>query len=184
MNENNEAYDYSAIISLYKNTQREIDRYRDMEWKICYWTVILMTGTIAAFKYTLDILSQDIINRYQTFIIVGFNTFVFVAAAYGCWHIHFVHESLTENRKLRRKLEKLLNLSNLLPKKWMEKEVRYFKGIKHLLTWWSLIVVSALFALILINVKFDFDSRNFFLSILVICILYFFWKFISNIIER
>jgi len=38
----------SILITLYKQAFEEIRRYRDLEWKILLWTVILMGGIVTA----------------------------------------------------------------------------------------------------------------------------------------
>jgi hypothetical protein len=46
---------YHSLLALYDHIYGEISRYRDMEWKICYWTILLQAKIIAAYKYVLEI---------------------------------------------------------------------------------------------------------------------------------
>lgn len=39
---------WKALLKLYSQTHTEITRYRDMEWKVLTWTIVLLGGIIAA----------------------------------------------------------------------------------------------------------------------------------------
>lgn len=107
MKKNSET-DLKSILAFYNHTQDEMLRYRDIEWKICYWTIALLAGTIAAHKYLLEA-----IDNYIFYTCYGFNTFTLLISAYGIWHIYFVHNRLTWNRNVRRKIEDILKITEL-----------------------------------------------------------------------
>ena len=122
--------DTKSIIALYNQTNKEITRYRDIEWRICYWTIALIAGTIASHKYILEI-----IPSYPFYICYFFNLFNIITALYGIWHICFVHSNFILNRNIQMKLEVILKLNkmkyhnrNILPAQWFNKDVSFCHG--------------------------------------------------------
>ena len=183
--ENNSEIDEKSIIAFYNHTQDEMLRYRDIEWKICYWTIALLAGTIAAHKYLLEI-----IHEYSFYTSYGFNTFTLLISTYGIWHIYFVHDRLTWNRNVRRKLEDILKITeikykgvNILPTQWIGQEVGFYDGIEHLLSWWLLIIATTIYALYLFNIKCDEGLRSLFIGILTVFLLIMLIKIIKKILS-
>jgi hypothetical protein len=139
-----------VLTEVYSQTHAEIARYRDMEWKILSWSILLLAGVVAAARALQ--LPNDLRPVFKTLLCV----FTIVAAAYGAWHIHFVHVQLTWNRNLRRKVESLLKLYSpggyaetpILPAKWATEPVPYTSGIQHLVSWWLLIALVTGYALL------------------------------------
>lgn len=115
------------LISLYSQTYGEITRYRDMEWKIWYWTVALMAGIVSLAR-----LSGVELSAVRWFL----SGVVIILGVYGIWHIRFVHIQLTWNRKMRRRLERMFKFYDegvyadeaILPKSWKEKDVSFRRG--------------------------------------------------------
>jgi hypothetical protein len=133
-----------VVLKLYDHTQAEITRYRDIEWKITGWVVAVLAGIITLVKVKVfPAAGQPILQTILSIVSL-------VVAAYGIWHIHYVHDSLTKNRKLRRQIEDELELTRKLEDwKFLEKkEVSYWEGKGHLFSWWGLIVLVALYAVV------------------------------------
>lgn len=139
----------NAIIALYNHTHDEITRYRDMEWKITAWIV----GLIAAIVAVTHLAPIQSGHKSLVQTILGISTLV--AAGYGIGHILFAHKNLTWNRRLRRKLDKILkffdkdfyNNVTILPEHWKDKNVSYWQGLPLLLSWLLLIIASTIYAI-------------------------------------
>lgn len=99
------------MLALYNQTHSEITSYRDIEWKILGWILAILAGVITLVKINV-FLAQDkpILQTILSIITV-------VIAIYGIWHIHYVHDKLTQNRKLRQNIQNDLNLTTKL-KNW------------------------------------------------------------------
>lgn len=137
-----------ALLHLYHEVFEEMRRYRDMEWKVVSWTVFLMAGIVAATR------AVPVQENHKPYIRTLLFVFTLAAAIYGAWHIYFIHKRLTWYRKLRRRCDRLLGFFNkstygqeLLPKNWEYLDVRYSSGIGHLISWWGLIALTAMYAL-------------------------------------
>lgn len=141
----------TPLIALYREVFAEIRRYRDMEWKILLWTVILMGGIVTATHVAP--VKEAHKPHVQTLLCV----FTIVSAIYGGWHIHYVHKRLTWYRKLRRKCDRIFMFFDkdiygkeaILPEKWKYKDedISYKEGLTHLISWWILIALMAAYAL-------------------------------------
>jgi hypothetical protein len=139
------AKERDAILALFNQAYDEIKRYRDMEWKMVYWTVGLLAAIVAASQTT------PTPPAHKQCVQTLFAIFTLVASGYGAWHIHFIHKNLRDNRNLRRKCEILLGLFDvesegdpLLPARFKE-EVPYSQGLPHLVSWWGLILLTMLY---------------------------------------
>lgn len=143
----------SVILSLYEQAYSEIKRYRDMEWKITAWVVALIAGIITFIR----LITFQPEHKYLIQIILIIS--IIVIMAYGIGHILFVHEKLAQNRRLRRKIEKILKFyeggfydtETILPTSWQnDMNISFWKGWPHLLSWFILIIAVGSFALYLI----------------------------------
>lgn len=137
-----------ALIQLFKQAHAETMRYRDMEWRILVWTVTLLAGVAFATRIS------GILTVHKEAVKTLLSLFVLVAAIYGGWHIHRVHSRLAWNRQLRLRCEIALDLFSvpangkpLLDKSDLEQKAGYWSGKGHLVSWWALIGLIALFAL-------------------------------------
>lgn len=140
----------TAILSLYHQIHDEIKRYRDLEWQIVAWAVSIITGVIAIARFT------SVPIEHRIFVQCLLSLFVIVATLDGLWHLHWVHEKLTFNRNIRRKIERILRFydehvyskESVLPKHWKNEQVPYNKGLTpHLVSFWILILLTALYAM-------------------------------------
>ena len=140
---------FEALLSLYTQTHGEITHYRDYEWKITVWGVLLLGAIsgltrVAPFQPTHKGCMQTILCVVTVAITL-----------YHVWHIHFVHKNLTWNRQLRRRLERVFRLydpsvygnENILPAKWKTEKPRYWDYPQHLVSFWGLIILIAAYAL-------------------------------------
>jgi len=134
---------------LFSQTHSEISRYRDLEWKIAYWTIALLAGITAATQFIGgSIIAKPYVQTLLTIVTV-------IISIYGIWHIHFIHKSLTWNRKLRIKCEHLMGMfedgeygsDSLLPKSFATSPVKYSEGIGHLVSWWSVIILTMFYTI-------------------------------------
>jgi hypothetical protein len=166
--------EYSPLIALYDHIHDEILRYRDMEWKICYWTILLQAGIIAAYKYISEII------QFKFTICYIFNSFILFISWYGAWHIYFAHDNLTKNRNMLKKIEGLLKLSEILPEKWREKKSHFWEATEHLMSWWICIFSVMIFELWIFNSRFG-DIKPLLLSILTVSGLWLLIKFMKTI---
>lgn len=140
---------WQALRELYSQTHREITRYRDMEWKVLNWTVLLLVGVIAVSKALPASGDLKLVLKVLIFL------FTAVVAFYGSWHIHFIHRELTWNRNLRQKIEEIFEFHKLgvfashsiLNQSWLHRVVPYSSGLPHLVSWWLLIWLVAFYAL-------------------------------------
>lgn len=173
MIENNEK-EYGPLIALYDHTHDEISRYRDMEWKICYWTILLQAGIIAAYKYVSELL------LFNFSICYIFNSFTLFISWYGAWHIYFAHDNLTNNRNILKKIEGILKLSEVLHKEWIKKESHFWDATEHLMSWWICIFSVMVFELWIFNSRYG-DMKPLFVSILTAIGLWLLIKFIKTI---
>lgn len=141
------------INNLFNQANSEIIRYRDLEWKITAWIVAIQIGVISS-------LSIIEINKYcnQSLAKLLYFLFIVIVCGYGIWHIHYIHNKLTEERNVRKNLEHLLGFyekciytkSTLLPVKWGDGETPYWSGVRHLLSFWLLIIIVSIFAIIVV----------------------------------
>jgi len=141
----------TPLIALYREIFAEIRRYRDMEWKIVLWTVVLMGGIATAVRLTS--IQQDHKPYIKTLLCI----FTVGVAIYGGWHIHHIHKRLTWYRNLRRKCDRIFRFFDdktysdeaILPKKWKfkDEDISYSEGLKHLISWWILIALTTIYAL-------------------------------------
>ena len=141
----------TPLIALYREVFAEIRRYRDMEWKILLWTVILMGGIVTATRVA------PIKESHKPYVQTLLCVFTIVSAIYGGWHIHSIHKRLTWYRVLRRKCDRIFMFFDenvydkdaILPKKWKYKDedITYKEGLRHLISWWVLIALTAIYAL-------------------------------------
>jgi hypothetical protein len=140
------------LISFYQQVFEEMRRYRDIEWKILLWTVILMGGIVTA-THLAPV--KDIHKPYvQTLLCI----FTVVAAIYGAWHIHFAHKRLTWYRNIRRRCDRIFEFFEenaydtqdckpILPSGWRDENIPYTDGLPHLICWWGLIALMAIYAI-------------------------------------
>jgi len=139
------------LMSLYKETFAEIRRYRDMEWKILLWTVILMGGIVTATHLA------PVKEAHKPYVQTLLYVFTVVAAIYGGWHIHFAHKRLTWYRNIRRRCDRVFMFFDdsiydtrdskpMLPRGWRDENVPYTDGLPHLISWWVLIALTAIYA--------------------------------------
>lgn len=142
--------DWRAAHELYKQVYGEIVRYRDMEWKISVWTILLL-GATTGIRYP----NAGVENCWY-YLIRGFVVaYVLFVALFGSWHLHFAHRELTHNRNLRRKIEYQLGFFDptrnggvsLLPSGWAKRDVLYSQGLLHLISWWIVIAAVAIYAI-------------------------------------
>ena len=146
--QSSEPDNWRAAHELYKQVYGEVVRYRDMEWKVSLWTLALLSAT-TAIKYPSAALPQC----FNWMAKVAVIAFIVCVAIYGSWHLHFIHRELTGQRNSRRTLERSLGLSDatrnggvaLIPEKWSKGTVPYSKGLPHLLSWWFLIAIVAIY---------------------------------------
>jgi len=144
-----------VIQGLYAIVQQEITRYRDYEWKITSWTIAIIGGIVAA---TQAIAFEDAHRGVVKTLLVVLTV---VVAGYGIWHLCFVHSKLTENKMIRRELDGVLKFfemnvyaeCSLLPDRWNRQPIRFWQAKVHLLSWWGLIVVAAVYAMYAIWLK-------------------------------
>ena len=140
---------HQALLHLYDHTHAEITRYRDYEWKITSWSLVLFAGIVAA----TNAVPVHATHRVcvQTLLMV----ITVVLAAYGLWHIYFVHKQLVWNQCLRRRMEvffglfdeKLCDGKTILPAHWRPVVPPFFDHVSHIGTFWSLIVLGAIYVL-------------------------------------
>jgi hypothetical protein len=131
----------ASIIALYNHKFSETVRYRDMEWKITALSVGLLAGIVTAIKW----FSPP--NVSCSFRII-LSALALAITAYSCWHLHYVHRRLTEERRRCRKIEDVLGFfssgiydkDSILPPSWAGQTISYAKGIIHLVSWWLLII--------------------------------------------
>jgi len=131
------------ILALYQKTANEINRYRDLEWKIAIWTLSLLVGIISLTRFVL--VTEDYKQIFQ--VLLGI--FILVATLFSIWHIHFCHRNLTINRQVHRKCELELQIDDFLPDKWKKepKKIKYTQGIIHLISWFILIIITSMLAI-------------------------------------
>jgi len=138
-----------ALIELFSQSYQEIVRYRDLEWKISYWTVGLLAGIVTATQLVaIPVVSKTYI---QSLLFIA----AIIISIYSAWHIHFVHKNLTWNRSLRIKCEKYLKMfdndeygdKSLLPVNMSLEKVSYWNGAGHLVSWWGIILLTTIYTL-------------------------------------
>ena len=136
----------NAILALYNLVNGEIVRYRNLEWTITGYVVILLA-------FIADI-RQDI-NDYQSFAIFT----ILLILIIGIWQLHFIHTKLTEQRNRQKDLEiglgffeksKYIKDDTLLPIELTEKRV-YWDAKKHLIPWYGIMILTANYALLSID---------------------------------
>jgi high-affinity Fe2+/Pb2+ permease len=141
---------HQTVIAMFNQSYEEITYYRTLEWKIVSSTIAVLVGV--AF---LASAKKEVPSAQKAFVQVVLVLFTAGVAAYGCWHIHKVHWRLTWNRNLRIRCEKSLGLfddpgskaSERLLEKAKSEEATYWLGFEHLVCWWILIVLTAIYAL-------------------------------------
>ena len=141
----------TPLVAFYREVFAEIRRYRDMEWKILIWTVVLMGGIVTATRIA------PIKDSHKPYIQTLLCFFTIGSAIYGGWHIHYIHRRLTWYRKLRRKFDRIFKFFDknvydkepVLPEKWKHKDedITYKEGLPHLISWWILIILTAAYSL-------------------------------------
>ena len=142
----------AALLALYREAYSETRRYRDHEWKITGWTLAVIAGAIAIVAIT------EFPASIQPILKTLLSVFIVSAASYGSWHIHYAHARLTWYRGLRRRIENSLDFfkpaayfpsDSILPEHWSQSpRVPYWEGRAHLMTWWLLIALTAIYAII------------------------------------
>lgn len=142
----------SILISFYLQVFEEMRRYRDMEWKILLWTVVLMGGIVTATHLA------PVKDTHKPYVQTLLCIFTVVAAIYGGWHIHFAHKRLTWYRNIRRRCDKIFKFFEdnvydtqdykpILPRGWRDENVPYTAGLPHLISWWALIFLTSVYAI-------------------------------------
>ena len=140
-----------VLIALYHEIFAELRRYRDMEYKVVSWTVLLLGGIIGATRIAPIQANHKV--PIQTLLLVV----TVLVAIYGGWHIHYLHARLTWYRQLRRKIDRIFRFhdknvycsDSILPHIWKDEatDITYFEGIRHLIQWWGLIALTTLYAI-------------------------------------
>jgi uncharacterized membrane protein len=139
---------FNSLLALYNQTNAEITRYRDLEWKLSMWAISILLGLIS-----LTYLEQ--FQLEHAFVTAKFlSIFTAIFSGFMIWHIHYCHKRLTKNRKYRKRYEKLLQFydgsvfsSESLLDSGRDGEIRYSRGLIHLIFWWGLIGVACTFAI-------------------------------------
>lgn len=140
------------LTSLYQQVYKEMRRYRDMEWKILLWTVILLAGVSTTTNIT------EIKDSHRPYVQTLLYIFIVTVAIYGIWHIISVHRRLTWYRNLRRECDRIFKFfetgiydthrnTTILPMSWKDEEVKFSDGRPHLICWFGLIILMALYAI-------------------------------------
>jgi hypothetical protein len=131
--------EFETLLQVYRNTQEETRRYRDLEWRITIWIVTLLAAVATAITH----LPAAFLVPTPAVLL----PFVFVIGGYGIWHLRYVHKRLTEERERCRQCEILLRLDRptatwgvaLKPENG---PVSFWRGWTHLLGW-ALTMVAA-----------------------------------------
>ena len=148
----------TVLLALYQQTNQEITRYRDYEWKMVVWTIVLMAGVVTAVRTMTTVPSSHKIS-----IQILLCLFTGVAAIYGIWHIRFIHIQLIWNRILRRKIERVLEFyeegaylqqDSILPSSWANEEPKFWEAKTHLWSWFILVGCITLYTIYCIVYQF------------------------------
>lgn len=138
----------TPLVALYQQFFEETRRYRNMEWKILLWTIALMAGIVAVTR------SVPVQSAHKPYVQTLLWIFTIGAAAYGIWHIWFVHKQFIWNRNKLKMCEKIFkffennvyNTNSILPRE-LEKAVPRSHGLPHLISWFALIALTAIYAI-------------------------------------
>lgn len=118
--------DLSILIAFYNSIQNDITNYRNWEWKVTVYYTLLSTGV-------LSFATSDKVKPYlsENFSIlhIGFIIFQILVLIFSIYHLWKIHTYLTENRQLRRKIEKIFKFDkegvyfeeSILPNSWKKK---------------------------------------------------------------
>lgn len=95
---------FQILITLYNNTQAEITRYRDREWK----NMSLFTASIAA--VILFVVSNKEFSRGYPLL---FDAALISLCLGNVFYTIFAHDRLTKQRNIKSRIEYLLNFSEI-----------------------------------------------------------------------
>jgi hypothetical protein len=141
---------FTALLALYNHTYDELSRYRNLEWTITSYMVVLL-GTIATTSQT------EFVRNLNAWLRFSLLLFVVVLYVYGLTELWFLHSQLTIQRNQRRKIERILEFyeenrylsgQSLLNREWMVMDVPFRQGLKRLIVWWTLLFVFVIYAFI------------------------------------
>lgn len=148
-----------TALALYQETNNEITRYRDYEWKLPTWTagllIFIITGANQIDSLDIDCGKAYILKTVLAVVAV-------VATVFSCWYIYFLHERLTANRKIRRLLSNLFGYSevdsfvqgkSLLPEKYKTEQPSFLNGITHVVASWIFVILSLIYTLLIIFIR-------------------------------
>ncbi len=113
----------AAIIALYHVTAEEVTRYRDYEWKIALWALLLIAAIIRLPE--LILLNHMLILQWLAFLFV---TAVMISSVVL---IRFCHKQFIKNSRVLRRCEGRLNLDDFKPPEWTgtPESIKFTHGI-------------------------------------------------------
>lgn len=100
----------SAIIAFYQVTAAEVTKYRDYEWKIALWALLLIVAIVRLPELILP--NNTLIIQWLAFL------FVIAVTISSAALILFCHMQFIKNRRALRRCEGRLNLDDLKPPEW------------------------------------------------------------------
>lgn len=142
-----------SLVALHATLSAEITRYRDYEWRVPAWGILVLVGLGSLLdRVTVSEESKLIL---KTLLV----TFAAALASYCLIYLHMIHARLTKNRRWRRTVERILQFcdrgaytdSSVLPEAWKAEHVKYSSGVvAHLVPSWFLTVAAGIYAVVTI----------------------------------